>query len=69
MHRLKTYYLNQALRGLSPTPEIGPIYSAPLYLQRGYGIGNFLVKLPFCAKSPADSGQYRFQDHHRYREK
>ena len=42
MHPLETYYLNEAGRGLSPTPGIGPIYSAPLYLQRGHGIGNFL---------------------------
>ena len=32
MHPLEMYYFNQASRGLSPTPGIGPIYSAPLYL-------------------------------------
>jgi len=42
MHPLETYYLNQAGRGLPSAPGIGPIYSAPLYLQRGHGIGNFL---------------------------
>ena len=42
MHPLETYYLNQAGLGLSPTPGIGPIYSPPLYLQLGHGIGNFL---------------------------
>ena len=40
-HPLESYYLNQAGCVLSPTPEIGPIPSAPLYLQRGRGIGNF----------------------------
>jgi len=38
---LETYYLNQAGRALPPAPGIGPIYSAPLYLQRGHGIGSF----------------------------
>jgi len=38
------YYLNQAGRGLT-TPRIGPVYSAPLYLQRGHGIGNFFGSL------------------------
>ena len=42
MHRLETYYLNQAGRGLPSAPGIGPIYSAPIYLQLGHGIGNFL---------------------------
>ena len=42
MHPLETYYLNEAGYGLSPTPGIGPIYSVPLYLQRGHGIGNIL---------------------------
>jgi len=41
MHPLKTYYLNQAGRVLSSAPVIGPIYSAPLYLQREHGIGSF----------------------------
>ena len=45
MHPLETYYLNQAGRGLPSSPGIGPIYSAPLYLQRGHGIGNFLCNL------------------------
>ena len=45
MHPLENIYLNQAGRGLSPAPGIGPIYSAPLYLQRGHGIGNFLSTL------------------------
>jgi len=39
MHPLEVYYLNTAGRGLT-TPGIGPVYSAPLYLQRGHGIGN-----------------------------
>ena len=39
MHQLELYYLNEAGRGLS-TPGIGPFYSAPLYLQRGHGLGN-----------------------------
>jgi len=41
MQPLETYYLKEACRGLSSAPGIGPIYSAPLYLQRGHGIGNF----------------------------
>ena len=45
MHPLETYYLNQAGRGLPSAPGIGPIYSAPIYLQRGHGIGNFLGTL------------------------
>jgi len=45
MHPLETYYLNQAGRGLSPTPGIDPIYSAALRLQRVHGIGNFLGTL------------------------
>jgi len=48
MHPLETYYLNQAGRGLPSAPGIGPIYSAPLYLQRGHGIGSFFGTLfPF----------------------
>jgi len=39
MHPLEAYYLNQAGRGLPP--DIGTFYSAPLFLQRGHGIGNF----------------------------
>jgi len=45
MHPLETYYLNQAGRGLPSATGIGPIYSAPIYLQRGHGIGNFLGTL------------------------
>ena len=45
MHPLETYYRNQAGRGLLSDPGIGPIYSAPLYLHRVHGIGNFLVTL------------------------
>jgi len=41
MNHFEPYYLNQACRGLSPTPVIGPIYSAPLYLQRGHDIGKY----------------------------
>ena len=45
MHPLETYYLNQAGRGLPSAPGIGTIYSAPIYLLRGHGIGNFLGTL------------------------
>ena len=45
MHPLETYFLNQAGRGLLSVPVIGPIYTAPIYLQRGHGIGNFLGTL------------------------
>jgi len=45
MHPLETYYLYQAGRGLTSTPVISPIFSAPLYFQRGHGIGNFLGTL------------------------
>jgi len=44
MHPLEVYYLKQACRGLT-TPEIGPVYSALLYLQRGHGIVNFFSSL------------------------
>jgi hypothetical protein len=50
MHPLQVYYLNQAGRGLT-TPGIGPVYSAPLYLQGGHGIGNFFGSL-FCWVRP-----------------
>jgi len=45
MRPLETYYLNQAVRGLPSAPGIGPIYSAPLYFQRGHGIGSFFGTL------------------------
>jgi hypothetical protein len=45
MHPLEIYYLNQASHGLTPSEEIGPVYAAPLYLQRGNGIGNFFGSL------------------------
>jgi len=45
MHPLETYYRNQAGRGLSSALGIGPIYSAPLYLQRGHGICSFFGTL------------------------
>jgi len=45
MHPLETYYLNQAVRGLPSAPGIGSISSAPIYLKRGHGIGNFLGTL------------------------
>ena len=38
MHLLETYYLNQAGRGLPSARGIGPIYSTPIYLQRGRGL-------------------------------
>jgi len=44
MHPLEVYYLNQVGRGLT-TLGIGPVYPAPLYLQRGHGIGNFFGSL------------------------
>ena len=44
MHPLEVYYLGQA-GGVLTTPGIGPVYSAPLYLQRGHGIGNFFGNL------------------------
>ena len=45
MHHFDTYYLNQAGRGVPSAPRIGLIYSSPLYLLRGHGIGNFLGTL------------------------
>jgi len=44
MNQLEVYNLNQAGRGLD-TPGIGPVYSVPLYLQRGNGIGNLFGSL------------------------
>ena len=69
MHPLETYYLNLAGRGLPSAPGIGPIYSAPIYLQRGHGIGNFLGTLPFRTTFPVERGSDRWQDNHRYSEK
>jgi hypothetical protein len=43
MNPLVQYYLRQAGRGSGRDPNgIGPIYTSPLYLQRGHGIGSFL---------------------------
>jgi len=69
MHPVETYYLNQAGRGFPSAPGICSIYSAPIYLQRGHGYGNFLGTLPFRATSTVDRGPYRRQDHHRCCEK
>jgi len=44
MHPLEVYYLNQTGSGLT-TPGIGPVYSPPLYLQRGHEIGKFFGNL------------------------
>ena len=41
MRPLEIYYLNQAGRGLTLSEGIGPVYAAPLYLQRGNGAGFF----------------------------
>ena len=49
MHPLEIYYLNQAGRGVTPSEGIGPVYAAPLYLQRGYCIGHFLA---VCFEGP-----------------
>ena len=74
MHQLEVYYLNQAGRGL--TPEIGPVYSATLYLHRGHGIGKFFRhSLPlgqaYFVERVQGSGQrdiaYWWQDPDRYR--
>jgi len=45
MHPLETYYLNQAGRGLPSAAGIGPIYSAPIYVQREHVIVHFLCTL------------------------
>jgi hypothetical protein len=45
MHPLEMYYLNQAGRCRASPPGIGPVYAAPLYLQRGHGIGNLFGSL------------------------
>ena len=44
MHPFEVYYVNQAGGGLT-TPGNGPVYSGPLYLQRGQGMGNFFGNL------------------------
>ena len=41
--QLFQYYLNQACRGAHS--GIGPIYSVPLFLQRGHGVGSVLSGL------------------------
>ena len=62
MHPLERYYLNQAGRVLPSTPGIGPVFTAPLYLQRGHGIDNFLGTVTYRATSPVECGPYRWQD-------
>jgi hypothetical protein len=42
MHLLELYYRKQAGGGGVSDQGIGPIYSTPLYLQRGHRIGDFL---------------------------
>jgi len=44
MQPFEVYYLHQAGRGLTSL-GIGPVYSAPLYLQCSHGIGNFFGSL------------------------
>ena len=56
MHPLEVYYLNQAGHGFTTTPGIGPVYSAPFYLQRGHGIGNFFGSLFRWVRPPLWSG-------------
>jgi len=47
MDPLVRYYLHQAGNGAAGSrgkhDGIGPIYAAPLFLQRGYGTGSFLA--------------------------
>jgi len=43
IHLLESYYLKQAGRGLSPTPGVGLVYLATLYLQQGHWICKFLA--------------------------
>ena len=46
MHPLEVYYLRQAGRaGSDYDTGIGPIYSTPLYMQPGHGIGNLFGNL------------------------
>ena len=42
MNPIVRYYLHQAGRGYRGT-DIGPIYSVPLFVQRGHGIGSVLT--------------------------
>ena len=41
MVTLAEYYGNEAGRVLTNSEGIGPVYSAPPYVQREHGIGNF----------------------------
>jgi len=50
MHPLTRYYIHQAGGGGS-SGGVGPIYSLPPYIQRGHGIGDYLVPL-FRAINP-----------------
>jgi hypothetical protein len=45
IHPLEVYDLNEADRGRASPPGIGPVYTAPLYLQRRHGIGNLFGSL------------------------
>jgi hypothetical protein len=53
MHPLEVYYLHQAGRGRA---SIGPVYAAPLFLQRGHGIGNLFGSLLRCVRPLLWSG-------------
>jgi len=59
MKPLEFYYLNQA-GGELTTLGIGPVYTAPLCIQRGHGIGNFFLQsLPLGTPNPVDRDQRR----------
>jgi hypothetical protein len=45
MHPLEVYYVNDSGRGLTHPGGIGPVYSAPRYLQHGHGMCNFFGRL------------------------
>ena len=45
MHPLEVYYLHKAVRGLTQSGWIGPVYAAPLFLQWEHGTGNFFFSL------------------------
>jgi hypothetical protein len=64
MNPLEAYYFHQAGRGRAP--GIGPVYAAPLYLQRGHGIGNLFGSLirwvrPLLWSGAKDVGRETFR--------
>ena len=55
MQPLEVYHVNQEGRK-PPSSGIGPVYSAPLYLQRGQANGNFSTVFYVASAQPCGAG-------------